>query len=88
MEEEALSQMSVDRHEPIHDLIRDEQVRKVRAAIADLSELDREVVLDFYFDSLLLRDISEKRNCPIGTVKRRLFTARNRLRTKLEEMMI
>ena len=48
-----------------------------------LKTLDRETLVAFYIRGLSLVEIAEELEVPLGTVKRRLHTARKRLRTEL-----
>ena len=52
----------------------------VRAALFELCSTDREVLDLYYFQELPQSDIAKKLNIPIGTVKSRLHTARDRFR--------
>ena len=58
----------------------DARRQEVREAVADLPPIYREVVELHYGESLLVREIAEEKNLKVGTVKRRLHEARNRLR--------
>ena len=53
-------------------------------AIARLKDLDREALLAFYIHGQSLVEIAEQLDVPIGTIKRRLHTARKRLKAELE----
>jgi RNA polymerase sigma-70 factor (ECF subfamily) len=57
--------------------------QNVRKAINDLSIDQRVVVVLYYLNALNLQDIAEILDLPIGTVKSRLFYARENLRGKL-----
>jgi RNA polymerase sigma-70 factor (ECF subfamily) len=57
--------------------------RNVRKAINDLSIDQRVVVVLYYLNGLNLQDIAEILDLPIGTVKSRLYYARENLRGKL-----
>ena len=58
---------------------------QVRAAITDLSEKHRSVIeLTYYFGHSLL-EISEIIDCPVSTVKTRLFYARQKMKSYIEE---
>ena len=52
----------------------------VRAVLERLSSTDREVLILFYFDELPQADIACKLGIPLGTVKSRLHTAKERFR--------
>ncbi len=57
--------------------------QNVRKAINDLSIDQRVVVVLYYLNGLNLQDIAEILDLPIGTVKSRLYYARENLRGKL-----
>ncbi len=71
--------------EPIDELISQERVERLRAALGRLRSLDREVLDAFYIRGHSLLEIAEDLDVPLGTVKRRLHTARKRLRIELED---
>jgi RNA polymerase sigma-70 factor, ECF subfamily len=57
--------------------------QKVRKAIGDLNIDQRVVVVLYYLNSLGLQEIAEILDLPVGTVKSRLYYARENLRGKL-----
>ncbi len=69
---------------PGEPLERDEQRRLVRQAIDNLEEPFRQVMYDFYLEEMSVREISRRRGCPEGTVKRRLHTGRKLVHEYLE----
>ncbi len=71
--------------EPIEQLIVRERADRVRSALAGLKSLDREALDAFYIRGHSLLEIAEELDVPLGTVKRRLHTARKRLKQALEE---
>jgi len=60
-----------------------EQARWVREAIRALPHTHRSVVVLFYLENLSIEDIAGILNLPAGTVKSRLYTARQTLREVL-----
>ncbi len=70
---------------PLHATLERERNENVRANVAELRELDREMIVAFYFQNQSLREISESCQAPVGTIKRRLHTARQRLSEQLCE---
>ena len=58
---------------------------RVRKALTALSPEQRDVVDLCYFAGLSTAEAAEKLGCPVGTVKSRLSSARDRLRTALED---
>ncbi len=57
--------------------------RNVRRAIGELPIDQRVVVVLYYLNSLSLQDIAEILDVPVGTVKSRLYYAREALRVRL-----
>ncbi len=70
--------------QPLDELISRERAERLWAAIGRLRALDRETLIAFYVRGLSLVEIAEELVAPLGTIKRRLHTARKRLRTELE----
>jgi len=70
--------------EPLDQLISRERVDRLREALGRLKALDREALDAFYIRGHSLLEIAEMLDVPLGTVKRRLHTARKRLRIALE----
>ena len=69
---------------PLENVIDREQAEHVRAGLSRLNPMDRETLTAFYFRGQSLDEISRDVDAPIGTIKRRLHVARNRLRRELE----
>jgi RNA polymerase sigma-70 factor (ECF subfamily) len=70
--------------EPLDQLISRERSRRVMEALGRLKSLDREALDAFYIRGHSLLEIAEMLDVPLGTIKRRLHTARKRLRVELE----
>ena len=74
-----------DDQAPDRHLEREETRRRVMQAIDELSEREREVLVLKEFEGLRYREIAELVGLPIGTVMSRLYAARRRLASALEE---
>jgi RNA polymerase sigma-70 factor (ECF subfamily) len=70
--------------QPLDELIRRERAERLWAAMGRLRALDRETLIAFYVRGLSLVEMAEELMVPLGTIKRRLHTARKRLRAELE----
>ncbi|QEH36336.1 ECF RNA polymerase sigma factor SigW [Aquisphaera giovannonii] len=70
--------------QPIDELIARERAERLWEAMARLKELDRETLIAFYIRGLSLLEMADELTVPLGTIKRRLHTARKRLRQELE----
>jgi RNA polymerase sigma-70 factor (ECF subfamily) len=58
--------------------------RRVREALSSLGRLQRDVMVLYYFHSHSLREIAHMLDCPIGTVKSRLYYGRENLCQAME----
>lgn len=65
-------------------LINEERKKSLFYSIARLKDDDQKAIEAFYFEGLTYLQMSERFSVPVGTIKRRLHVARNRLRTRLE----
>ena len=68
---------------PLDGVLRDERANQVRDGLSRLRDLDRDTLIAFYFEGKSLQEMSDSFRSPIGTIKRRLHTARHRLREEL-----
>ncbi|MBI5667100.1 MAG: RNA polymerase sigma factor [Chloroflexi bacterium] len=75
--------MSPAWHSPDHVAEHNELQDQVRQAIGELNFNQRVVVVLHYLSGLSLEEIAEILDCPVGTVKSRLYYARENLRHKL-----
>lgn len=66
--------------DPSADLLQVEDAEQLRSGLNRLGDLDRQTLMAFYFDGQSLKEMSVEFDSPIGTIKRRLHTARHRLR--------
>jgi RNA polymerase sigma-70 factor, ECF subfamily len=70
----------------VANVLQTERAHQVRGGLDKLRPLDRETLVAFYFQGQSLKEMSARFDSPIGTIKRRLHTARNRLREELSEL--
>ena len=75
-----------DSEAPDRRLLQSEKIAMVRRAIAQLRNIDKEMIELFYNRKLSLLEIQRMLDIPMGTVKRRLFTARHRAKELLERL--
>ncbi len=61
--------------------------KKIINAIENLSKNHKEVIILYEFYNLSYEDISKKLNCPIGTVKSRIYTAKKILAQNLKDFL-
>lgn len=82
---DTLSGMSGSPSAPIDGVLEAERADQVRDGLERLRPLDRDTLLAFYFEGQSLKEMSTRFSSPIGTIKRRLHTARNRLKEALRD---
>jgi RNA polymerase sigma-70 factor (ECF subfamily) len=73
---------------PFERVVENENAASVRECLGHLRDLDRRTLVAFYFEGRSLQEMSAEFESPIGTIKRRLHTARNRLRDKLSDLQL
>jgi RNA polymerase sigma-70 factor (ECF subfamily) len=69
---------------PLEEMVRAEQKAAVWDGLRRLKTLDRDTLVAFYIRGHSLKRMSREFETPVGTIKRRLHVARNRLREVLE----
>ena len=72
---------------PLETLVTRERAGQLRGGLEKLKDLDRRTLVAFYFEGRSLKEMSDEFESPIGTIKRRLHTARNRLKEELGELL-
>src|SRR5205814_1364814 len=84
VETEILEGAGARHDDPLDTLISRERARRLWEGLERLKTLDRETLVAFYIQGQSLIEIAERLDTPIGTIKRRLHTARKRLKAELE----
>lgn len=79
---------SAEQRTPLDEAVASERRLEVRAGLKRLGELDRETLRAFYIRGQSLVEMSDEFGAPIGTIKRRLHVARNRLAKELEALAV
>ena len=67
--------------------ITDERAGFVRDGLGRLREMDRDTLVAFYVNGQSLIQMSESFDAPVGTIKRRLHVARQRLAKEIEHLV-
>lgn len=83
-----LGGMRAETVNPFESVLASENAAFVRECINRLHDLDRRTLVAFYFEGRSLLEMSAEFDSPVGTIKRRLHTARNRLRDKLNDLQL
>ena len=86
-EEDDLIQIR-DEKESIEDtFIKKQRQKRIMDAVDALKPKFREVVIMYEMQDMSYEEISEKLNCPVGTVRSRLFNARKELSITLQDLI-
>ncbi len=80
-----LEAQCVDHCTPVVRAEEAERGRNVREGLARLRSLDRQTLEAFYVRGSSINEMSAEFDAPVGTIKRRLHTARARLALEIEE---
>jgi len=80
--------VSPNRLSPERQVEMSEVQRKVMEAVSSLSFNQRAVVVLYYLNSLSLKEIALILDCPVGTVKSRLYYGRENLHRKLVPQVV
>src|SRR5262249_30929939 len=83
-EQEMLDNVAGSTTGPLEQMVRTEEQTAVWDGLRRLKELDRQTLEAFYIRGQSLLEMSTAFATPVGTIKRRLHVARNRLRKQLE----
>ena len=65
------------------NLLHEEEIRELKQAVAKISKIHKEVIILYYLEQRTTKEISEILGVPAGTVKRRLYDARQEIKTNL-----
>lgn len=72
---------------PDMNLIRKERQEKIIKAINELKPKLRQVINLVEIDNLTYEECAKKLNCPTGTIKSRIYTAKKELAIKLQDLL-
>lgn len=79
VDQEVLEATLSDASEPIDAVLSNERTTQVHLGLERLGDLDRATLVAFYLDGQSLLQMADTFDAPVGTIKRRLHTARKRL---------
>lgn len=85
---ELFSSVDSETQTPLEVLMTGEQADQLRGGLERLREMDRQTLVAFYFEGQSLIEMSDRFCSPVGTIKRRLHTARIRLREELAQSQL
>jgi RNA polymerase sigma-70 factor (ECF subfamily) len=69
---------------PLDQMVQAEQAAELYKGLDRLKPVDRATLLAFYIRGRSLKQMSREFETPVGTIKRRLHVARNRLKKQME----
>jgi RNA polymerase sigma-70 factor (ECF subfamily) len=84
---EPMPEVAADQPSPSEQLEQDEAAADLRHALAALRPSDREILTLFYIQDLAIRDLADWLKVTPMAVKKRLHTARQRLKERMIQMM-
>ena len=86
VEPEMLEATVTEDASPLDYALEAERKDEVRAGLARLGDMDRETLEAFYVQGQSLLEMADVFDAPLGTIKRRLHTARKRLALEVDEL--
>ena len=84
VEPEVLENAEAAGASPLEALVKAEQAAELYRGLDRLKPVDRATLMAFYIRGRSLKQMSREFETPIGTIKRRLHVARNRLKKTME----
>lgn len=72
---------------PENSVLVSERQKRIISAIEELKPKFKEVILLCEINGYTYEEASKKLNCPLGTVKSRIYNAKKELATKLEDLL-
>ncbi len=69
---------------PLEEIVKAEQAAELYRGLERLKPIDRATLMAFYIRGRSLKQMSREFETPVGTIKRRLHVARNRLKEQME----
>ncbi|MFH0938821.1 MAG: sigma-70 family RNA polymerase sigma factor [Planctomycetota bacterium] len=81
-----LRELVADGDNPVDNVVRRDEAQQVQKALEGLTDLEHEVVLLHFYNSMTLSETAEALSVPLGTVKSRLHAALTRLSVLLRNL--
>lgn len=86
-EEDDLIQIKDEKENVESAFIQKQRQKRIIEAIDSLKPKFREVIVMYEMEDMSYEEISEKLNCPVGTIRSRLFNARKELSITLKDLI-
>lgn len=83
---EAAGGMAAELLQPIENIIAAEDISQLNFSLSRLASFHREIIIRFYLKEQTVRQIANDLAVPEGTVKRRLFDAKQKLKERFDNM--
>jgi RNA polymerase sigma-70 factor (ECF subfamily) len=87
-DDEFLENHFVDKTSPLETVLGRERAAGLQEGLDRLGAMDRETLVAFYVRDLSLAEMSDEFAVPLGTIKRRLHVARQRLAREVEALTV
>jgi RNA polymerase sigma-70 factor (ECF subfamily) len=87
VEDEVLDNTQAAGLAPLEELVKAEQATELYRALERLKPVDRATLVAFYLRGRTLKQMAREFETPVGTIKRRLHVARNRLKKVLQRRL-
>jgi RNA polymerase sigma-70 factor, ECF subfamily len=87
-DEDFLANHFVDETSPLDAALGRERVAGLQVGLDRLGTMDRETLVAFYVREMSLAEMSDEFAVPLGTIKRRLHVARQRLAREVEALTV
>lgn len=86
-EPQTLEATCVEARTPYAAVVEGERATQVHSGLRRLREMDRDTLEAFYMRGKSLIEMSDQFDAPVGTIKRRLHVARQRLAKEVEQLV-
>jgi RNA polymerase sigma-70 factor, ECF subfamily len=86
-QDNSIRSAAVDGMAAVESVVVGEEQRAVRAALAEIPEVQRQALELAYFDGLSQSEIAEKLGVPLGTIKTRMQLGMRKMRERLRESL-
>lgn len=88
VEPEILESTLADFASPVDASMEADRRELIDQALERLNEIDRSTLTEFYLEGKSVKELAKSFGAPIGTIKRRLHTARKRLAAVIDEDLL
>lgn len=72
--------------DPVSGITQKDESELLHRAMGELKEQDKDLLHVYYFERVRLKDVAHEMSLPEGTIKRRIHTARERLKNEISKI--